>query len=374
MIHHKSPHLALAVAVAVAVAVEEAIPPASSARRWPRAPLPFLFRAPEVGVAEMARRIRSYRRNSSRKFRFTPYPLPSCQQQISEKEGQSKKTSSNFERKDWKGATCPVCMEFPHNAVLLLCSSHDKGCRPYMCATSYRYSNCLEQFKKAYATTTSVMGNQNNDLPAWKKSNVTELACPLCRGQVKGWTVVEPAREYLNKKRRSCTQDNCSFTGNYKETRKHVKTVHPCAKPHAVDPVLEQKWKTLEHQRERADVISTIRSSMPRSVILGDYVIEMADSDSGSDDYDDDFFDDANEIFDRQNGRSIFSALLREAARHRRFSRSHVPEIREGHPAIVDHASLDSDGGGSAIGRVHSERQQHRQRGYRRSVHGSRLL
>ncbi|CAL9770997.1 unnamed protein product [Musa acuminata subsp. burmannicoides] len=343
----------------------------------------------------MARRIRSYHRNSSRKFRSTPYPVPSYQRPISA-ERSSKKTSFTLERKDWKGATCPVCMEFPHNAVLLLCSSHDKGCRPYMCATSCRFSNCLEQFKKAYAKTTSLVESRIHDLPAWKKCEVVELACPLCRGQVKGWTVVEPARKYLNKKRRSCMQDDCSFIGSYKELRKHMRSEHPCAKPHVVDPVLEQKWRNLEYQSERADVISTIRSSMPRAVILGDYVIDMDDSDSDFDDdsdsgtdfddYNDDFFDNANGIFGRRNGRSIFTALMREAARNRRFRRSRVGNAREGSnghlPTIVDRASRDAafsyrleehDDDRSAVGITRSERQHRRSLG-RSSVHGTRLL
>ncbi|KQJ81534.1 uncharacterized protein LOC100843732 [Brachypodium distachyon] len=50
--------------------------------------------------------------------------------------------------KEWDDARCPICMDHPHNAVLLLCSSHDKGCRSYICDTSYRHSNCLDRFKK----------------------------------------------------------------------------------------------------------------------------------------------------------------------------------------------------------------------------------
>ncbi|XP_065020696.1 uncharacterized protein LOC135645831 isoform X1 [Musa acuminata AAA Group] len=343
-----------------------------------------------IDFCEMARRITNYHR-TSRRFRSTPYPLPSYHRPIPEREENLKKAASfTLEKKDWKGATCPVCMEFPHNAVLLLCSSHDKGCRPYMCATSYRYSNCLEQFKKANAKMTSTLDNRIHYSPAWKKSEVRELVCPLCRGQVKGWTAVEPAREYLNKKRRSCMQDNCSFIGNYKELRKHVRTDHPCAKPHAVDPTLEQKWRNLEYQTERADVISTIRSSMPRAVILGDYVIEMGDSDPDSDydnEDDDGFFDNGNVIFGRRNHRSFFNALLRESTRHRRLSRNHVSEVGEGSsgylPTIVDHASLDAtfsypleeyDDEESTISIIHPERQHHRRRSLGRSVHGARLL
>ncbi|GAB2271978.1 hypothetical protein Dimus_038941 [Dionaea muscipula] len=64
------------------------------------------------------------------------------------------------EKKDWEAAACAVCMEFPHNAVLLLCSSHNKGCRPYMCATGHRFSNCLDQYRKAYTKVTCVDGTE----------------------------------------------------------------------------------------------------------------------------------------------------------------------------------------------------------------------
>lgn len=222
------------------------------------------------------------------RHRVTPYPLPSCS--CSRKNGKdchaNKKHSKVSEKKDWEGATCSVCLEYPHNAVLLLCSSYDKGCRPYMCATSRRFSNCLEQYKKAYTKVTSMegiqQGNRSMDDSSFnlgaecanEKLEVPELLCPLCRGQVKGWTVVEPARKYLNAKKRTCMQDKCSFVGTYKQLRKHVKTKHPLSRPRAVDPILEEKWKKLECERERSDVISTIMSSTPGAVVLGDYVIE----------------------------------------------------------------------------------------------------
>ncbi|KAK9140683.1 hypothetical protein Scep_010364 [Stephania cephalantha] len=63
-------------------------------------------------------------------------------------------TSINTEmhnlHKEWDEALCPICMDHPHNAVLLLCSSYDKGCRPYLCDSSYRHSNCLDRFKKFF--------------------------------------------------------------------------------------------------------------------------------------------------------------------------------------------------------------------------------
>ncbi|XP_022159058.1 uncharacterized protein LOC111025499 isoform X1 [Momordica charantia] len=232
----------------------------------------------------MAKGSKGRRRMASRQFRSSPYPLP-CKRDFPE-DLCPKNCVSALDKKYWEDATCSVCMEYPHNAVLLLCSSHDKGCRPYMCGTSLRYSNCLDQYKNAY--TKVISSNHEQPVSASidnsavqqdssfldEKHEVTELACPLCRGQVKGWTVVEPAREYLNAKKRSCMQDSCTFVGNYKEIRKHVRSEHPSARPREVDPILEQKWRRLERERERNDVMSTIRSTMPGAVVFGDYVIE----------------------------------------------------------------------------------------------------
>ncbi|KAI8002792.1 hypothetical protein LOK49_LG08G00331 [Camellia lanceoleosa] len=212
---------------------------------------------------ETAKGTRGRRRIASRQYRPTPYPLPSSNQDVSMVKN-PKKHLKILEKKDWENATCSVCMEYPHNAVLLLCSSHDKGCHPYMCGISSRYSNCLDQYKKAYTKVKSTRPDQAShrsadnpivagsvsSLPV-EKFEVTELACPLCRGQ-----------------------DNCPFVGTYKELRKHVREEHPSARPREVDPNLEQKWTRLERKREQEEVISTIRSSMPGAMVLGDYVIE----------------------------------------------------------------------------------------------------
>ncbi|KAK8626657.1 hypothetical protein V6N13_134290 [Hibiscus sabdariffa] len=242
---------------------------------------PFFHDTFSENSLQMAKGSKGRRRTAFRQFRPTPYSLPACRQGISG-DLYHKKCSKPLDKKDWDDVTCSVCMECPHNAVLLLCSSHDKGCRPYMCGTSFRYSNCLDQYKKFY--TKVVPSNHEESLhssiddpvlaPGVEKCEVTELACPLCRGQVKGWTVVEPAREYLNAKKRSCMQDDCTFVGAFKELRKHMKADHPCARPREVDPTLEQKWRRLEREREREDVISTIRSAMPGAMVFGDYVIE----------------------------------------------------------------------------------------------------
>lgn len=227
----------------------------------------------------MAKSARGRRRTASRHHRTTPHPHPilACRHNIS-----GDLTGKPPSIKDWEDITCSVCMEYPHNAVLLLCSSHDNGCRPYMCGTSSRYSNCLDQYKAASAKVAPPHRHPSpppatgggGPPPVEKGGEGAELACPLCRGQVKGWTVVESAREYLNLKKRSCMHDECSYVGVYKELKKHVRAVHPSAKPREVDPDQEQKWRRLEREREREDVISTVTSSMPGSVVFGDYVIE----------------------------------------------------------------------------------------------------
>lgn len=212
---------------------------------------------------------------------------------------------SASEKKEWDNAVCSICLESPHNAVLLLCSSYEKGCRPYMCATSNRYSNCLEQYSKASTKVTSspeaqswqglIAGLDSSEESACPnmKSELSELLCPLCRSGVKGWTVVEPARRYLNSKRRACTQENCSFFGTYKEIKKHVKLEHPKACPRDVDPSLVEKWKKLEREQDLSDVFSTIRANTPGAVVLGDYVIEGNYGTSGGDHGDNVFFDNA---------------------------------------------------------------------------------
>ncbi|KAJ8749522.1 hypothetical protein K2173_025717 [Erythroxylum novogranatense] len=277
--------------------------------------------------------------------------------------------------------SCPICMEHPHNAVLLLCSSHEKGCRSYICDTSYRHSNCLDRFKKmrdnSWANTTLLSSLPVNSLnftsdtnstlrshlievneyhnwnesiqdptrelmtpgesfleteisESWRnrmlfEGNSTQnstrmpditaennpsrletqgessleaygseyrhggsdlgnssdlglnLQCPLCRGAILGWKVVEEARQYLNLKKRSCSRESCSFSGNYQELRRHARMVHPSTRPSEIDPSRERAWRCLEHQREYGDIVSAIRSAIPGAVVVGDYVVENSD-------------------------------------------------------------------------------------------------
>ncbi|XP_076959505.1 uncharacterized protein LOC143635600 [Bidens hawaiensis] len=283
----------------------------------------------------MAKSIKGRRRIASRHHRTHPYPMLTR----GPNGANENKPTTVKPIKDWEDIVCSVCMEYPHNAVLLLCSFHDKGCRPYMCGTSSRYSNCLDQYKNA-------------NMPVEKCGELTKLVCPLCRGQVKGWTVVESAREYFNTKKRSCMHDQCSFVGVYKELKKHVRSEHLSVNPREVDPDQEQRWRRLERDRERDDVISTITSSMPGSMVFGDYVIEgnaydtEAGFDTGADnnlvnvllllhafgggsaggirrrdgeDDDDDGGGGGGGDVDDNNGMSLVNRLRRQAARRRRM-------------------------------------------------------
>lgn len=269
-------------------------------------------------------------------------------------------------KKEWDNAVCLICLEHPHNAVLLLCSSYDKGCRPYMCDTSSRHSNCLDQYRKPRANCRNmssegievyvdhqqveVSGSRahanfdddaNLDGPrrigrtlsgSWMSisgesaisrnrrtlhglsdlqldrnrdavrdiavteeetstinmrpdrsgteilvNDSVELKCPLCRGEVTGWKVVEAARNYLNSKPRSCSYESCSFSGTYKDLRKHARSVHPTVRPAEVDPARQRAWRDSELSREFDDMLSTIRSAMPNAIVLGDYVIDNED-------------------------------------------------------------------------------------------------
>uniref|UniRef100_A0A0D6RAZ2 Uncharacterized protein n=1 Tax=Araucaria cunninghamii TaxID=56994 RepID=A0A0D6RAZ2_ARACU len=216
-------------------------------------------------------------------------------------------------KKDWEDVVCPVCMYPPHNAVLLLCSSHNKGCRAYMCDTSYRHSNCLDQFKKLqnksgliHLEHSSDVSNERSYFHADSQNDagvevtmsdaisaneefeslepngesdlndheIMQLTCPLCRGPVKGWTVVQEARNYLNAKSRICAEESCSFVGNYAQLRKHARLDHPCARPTRVDPTRQRDWNRLEQETNLLDVMSSVRSAIPGSMVVGDYVIE----------------------------------------------------------------------------------------------------
>lgn len=121
------------------------------------------------------------------------------------------------------------------------------------------------------------------ELNAGNFASKLNLSCPLCRGTVHSWEVVEEVRDYLNTKKRSCSRESCSFVGNYLELRLHARRVHPTTHPSVVDPTRERAWRHFERQREYGDIVSAIRSAIPGAVVVGDYVIENGDGRSSSD-------------------------------------------------------------------------------------------
>ncbi|XP_068653420.1 uncharacterized protein [Aristolochia californica] len=225
--------------------------------------------------------------------RVSPFPSSSSSS-CSKQQSSSNPSKSAEDLKEWEDARCSVCMEHPHNAVLLLCSSHDKGCHPYMCDTSYRHSNCLDQYCKAFGAESpsslqespsspnnfthsrnqqeyqmpqgQLFGEQqtqNTMLPC-NDQEQAKLSCPLCRGRINGWIVEETARQFMNTKTRSCSCESCPFAGTYAELRKHARQEHPLARPSEVDQQRQRDWRRLERQRDLGDVLSTIQS------VLGD--------------------------------------------------------------------------------------------------------
>jgi len=186
--------------------------------------------------------------------------------------------------KEWEEIRCPICMEHPHNAVLLQCSSFGKGCRPHMCNTSYRHSNCLDQFRKSNVSSPSV--EILHEIPSVSNRTGGELQmlgqtghkesepqpklwCPLCRGQIYGWTVVKPAREFMNSKVRSCSWETCDFSGSYSELRKHARSDHPFIRPSEVDIQRQHDWANFEYERDVADIVATLGLTREEQEELG---------------------------------------------------------------------------------------------------------
>lgn len=285
--------------------------------------------------------------HKTRDYAYKPYPShdkgPAASLDNSLAEGDP--TSRN----DWEDVTCSVCMETPHNAVLLRCSSHEKGCRPYMCDTSYRHSNCLDQYCKAHLAGQKACANRHENGQLGPENNmdslrhgdsitssprlsrvldtdeqgrsqmsdnevledaygrgnleisgrssqrasslhgcdVLGLLCPLCRGHVQGWEVINKARDSLNRKARVCAREACSFVGSYEELRAHARRDHPAARPAEMDPARQHSWSQLERQRDFGDVLSIIQSAMPRTTVAGDYAVD--EEEDYTDNIDNDF-------------------------------------------------------------------------------------
>ncbi|XP_019184750.1 PREDICTED: uncharacterized protein LOC109179705 [Ipomoea nil] len=204
---------------------------------------------------------------SINRARASPYP---CSLRDTGSKAESSLPNVGDE-KEWEEARCPICMEHPHNAVLLLCSSLEKGCRPYICDTSYRHSNCLDQFCKSSAaeqsipipvanTTSGTAFHRGRKYAQFRSLGGKQLVCPLCRGQIEGCVVVESARAVMDSKPRSCSLETCDFTGTYIELRKHARNEHPSFRPSVADPRRESEWRRLQVQRDFGDTLSAYQT------------------------------------------------------------------------------------------------------------------
>ncbi|KAK4793586.1 hypothetical protein SAY86_024021 [Trapa natans] len=240
----------------------------------------------------------------------------------------------------WHDVVCPICLDFPHNSVLLQCSSYEKGCRPFVCNTDHLHSNCLDRFRSAYGMTspsTSEASSMSDSFPEVPEGD-SRPTCPLCRGEVTGWVIIEEARTYLDRKQRCCDELQCSFMGTFLELQKHARLEHPHARPSKIDPARQLDWENFQQSSEIIDVLSTIHSEVPHGIVLGDYVIEYGDNDTG-DEFEDFPGDDGNwwtscilyQVFD--NFRS---------SRNRR--RSRVADTRRGNPIHINDASNSEEG------------------------------
>ncbi|XP_006644362.1 uncharacterized protein LOC102708475 [Oryza brachyantha] len=164
---------------------------------------------------------------------------------------------------EWEDVRCPVCMDHPHNAVMLVCSSHEKGCRPFMCDTSYRHSNCFDQYRKASKDSSKDTGASAASAPECSEcQQPIKLSCPLCRGPVSHWTKDYDARKYMNAKVRACTKESCEFRGAYSQLRRHARENHPTVRPTQVDPDRQRDWHRMEQQRDLGDLFSMLRSGL----------------------------------------------------------------------------------------------------------------
>ncbi|KAA8541880.1 hypothetical protein F0562_023032 [Nyssa sinensis] len=225
-----------------------------------------------INLTEMPKD-RTGRSSSFNRSRVSPY---TCNSKNTELYKSDNPLLSVGDEKEWEDARCPICMEHPHNAVLLLCSSHEKGCRPFMCDTSYRHSNCLDQFCKPFATTQSTAQLEEGALSStsyhrggedgvhaqptrFNGRQQPKLVCPLCRGRINESIVIEPARQFMNSKSRNCSLETCDFSGTYSELRKHARLEHPSVRPSEADTTRQHDWMRLE-QRELEDLLSALDS------------------------------------------------------------------------------------------------------------------
>ncbi|XP_042446283.1 uncharacterized protein LOC122031206 [Zingiber officinale] len=172
---------------------------------------------------------------------------------------------------------CPICLEIPHNAVLLNCSSYHKGCRPFMCNTDNSLSNCFDQYKRSkgssaaamVASTASVVSSSQNFqvIPL----NFNGLTCPFCRGDVTGFIVVDNVRAYFDMKKRCCQEKHCEYVGNYVELQQHARQEHPNSRPSEVDPEREREWESFQQSSRGTTLLESFLEPLGAPIFLAIY-------------------------------------------------------------------------------------------------------
>lgn len=279
-------------------------------------------------------------------------PLSSSQLRVSPYSCSSRDLNSNkldtslppsLDESEWEEARCSICMEHPHNAVLLICSSREKGCRPYMCDTSHRHSNCLDQYRKSIPTADST-DRPDDEFMMWMRQTslqpnsslgvqAQQLTCPLCRGQISGWIVIEAARKCMNAKVRSCSMESCDFIGNYDELRKHARCEHPSVRPSEADPQRQSDWARLERERDLGDTLSAYQSQFG-SDLDGDDPLGWYDLDQDNDPFEghwpagvffDDFFSGIHS--ESEDEESVYGDMLIDLHSEVEFSFSFLNDL-----------------------------------------------
>ncbi|KAJ4880594.1 hypothetical protein Rs2_37649 [Raphanus sativus] len=285
---------------------------------------------------------------------------------------------------NWDDLVCPICLDSPHNGVLLQCSSHDNGCRAFVCNTDHLHSNCLDRFITACGTTNPPP--PPSDEPPWSKflEESCKPLCPLCRGEVTGWVVVEEARALLDEKQRCCEEERCRFTGTYSELREHARSEHPDSRPSKIDPARKLDWENFQQSSEIIDVLSTIHSEVPRGVVLGDYVIEYGDDDGTGDEFEDVASNEGSwwtscifyKMFDnirnaRNRRRARMSESSRRGSRRSSYDNSNSDdssvasmEFPEYRVDEIDDEFITTASGGNRSSSVHQRLRSHRSRFY----------
>ncbi|GAV77892.1 DUF1644 domain-containing protein [Cephalotus follicularis] len=254
---------------------------------------------------------------------------------------------------NWEDVSCPICLDFPHNCVLLQCSSYEKGCRPFVCDTNHLHSNCLDRYRTANGMSfpsKSDVAPTDNTQPVISEDNCRP-SCPLCRGEVNGWVVVDKARVHLDAKNRCCEEEQCTFAGTYLELQEHAQLEHPHSRPAKIDPARQLDWENFQQSSEIIDVFSTIHSEVPRGVVLGDYVIEYGDDDTG-DEFEDFPGDEGNwwtscilyQVFDNfRNSRNRRRSRVGDTRRGSRRSSYEISNSDEGSVASVEFSEYRID-------------------------------